>query len=232
MVIYPEIAVENKSSGPIVRGFRNLIFGSQIAVASEKTSRSYLDSLIRTFENCRSGLSNETLESGESAAENFFLDLYNKELPRLEKAVEINAVYLSQEARKDFFDEVRAVLIKVVIPAYVRLAFSFTPRERNDFFLLPGKLHFLERVLWAIGGIILGAFVVWAPFIPLWSKEWVLPFFLAGLIFPDLRKAFSTSRYEGELNRMVARADPRPNARRRLPSQAGRCRSALASRHR
>ncbi|MBI1846842.1 MAG: hypothetical protein HYR86_07705, partial [Candidatus Rokubacteria bacterium] len=96
---------------------------------------------------------------------------------------------------------------QVVVPAYVRLATRFTRRERNGFFLAPDPWHALERVGWAAAGIALGAFVVWAPFIPLWSKEWVLPFFIAGLVFPSLRRAVALKGYEAELNRVVSRAD-------------------------
>ena len=53
----------------------------------------------------------------------------------------------------------------------------------------------------------IGLFVVWAPFIPLWSKEWVLPFTVGGLVFPELRRWLSMRQYEGELNQLVGRAD-------------------------
>lgn len=207
VVIYSDTNVENKPLKSIVQGLKDLLLGPQVGVTGQKALKGYVGSLIQTFENCRPGLSNEMIEGRGPAAEDFFLDLYNKELPRLKKAIEMNEAYLSEETRNDFSSEVCEVLTKVVIPAYVRLAVSFTPRERNDFYLLPHKLHFLERIAWAFAGMILGAFVVWAPFIPIWSKEWVLPFSLAGLIYTDLRKFFSVKRYEGELNRMVANAD-------------------------
>src|SRR5205809_7438744 len=116
---------------PIVQGLRDLLLGSQVGVSGQKALKGYVDSLIQTFENCRSGLSNEMIEGGESSAADFFLDLYNKELPRLSKSIEMNEAYLSEETRKAFFSEVCGVLTKVVIPAYVRLAVGFTPRERN-----------------------------------------------------------------------------------------------------
>lgn len=200
------IFVEKKALKPIAQGFKDLLLGPQVRV-SRQTLRGYVDSLIQTFENFRSGISNEMLARREPSVEDFFVDLYNKELPRLKKAIETNETYLSEDARKDFVNEVCAVLRRMVIPAYVRLAVAFTPRERNDFFLLPEKLHLPERIAWAVAGMILGVFVVWAPFIPIWSKEWVLPFCVAGLIVPDLRKFVSVKRYEGELNRMVAKAD-------------------------
>lgn len=53
----------------------------------------------------------------------------------------------------------------------------------------------------------LGGFVVWAPFIPLWEKEWVLPFVVLGLLFPNIRRYFALRRYQSELNGIVAHAD-------------------------
>jgi hypothetical protein len=49
--------------------------------------------------------------------------------------------------------------------------------------------------------------VIWAPFIPIWEKEWIIPFMLAGLFFPNIRKYLSLRKYERELNQLVARAD-------------------------
>jgi len=96
---------------------------------------------------------------------------------------------------------------KVVLPAYARLASSFTPRERNDFYLTREELHGVERVAWSALGMALGAFVVWAPFIPLWSKEWVLVFAVGGFVFPSLRRYFALRRYQNELGYLVARTD-------------------------
>ena len=48
---------------------------------------------------------------------------------------------------------------------------------------------------------------MWAPFVPLWEKEWVIPFALAGLLFPNLRRFVAQRRYQSELNALVARTD-------------------------
>lgn len=190
----------------IFEGWKAL-FRPQVELSNRKALIGYVDSLIQTFENCRAGLSDHTIAGGEDAAEHYFLDLYNKELPRLQSSIQLHEGYMPAETRARFFDEVCTLLRKVVIPAYVRLALHFTKRERNDFYLVPRHLQFLERIGWAAGGIFLGAFVVWAPFIPIWSKEWVLPFLIAGLIFPSLRRFFSIKQYENELNKLVTKTD-------------------------
>lgn len=166
----------------------------------------FVDKLIQTFEDCRGGLSDETIAQGEKAVEAFFLDLYEKEEGRLDETIRDQPL-LEAPARARLRAEVDGRIRKVIIPAYVRIALKFTPRERNDFFLTPDRMHALERVGLGLAGIVLGALAIAAPFIPIWEKWWVGLFMLAGLAFPELRKLFALRRYENELNGLVGRAD-------------------------
>ena len=166
-----------------------------------------VDSLLQTFENCRVGLSDETLKGGEKAVYAFFLDLYEKEAGRVEETVRLFETGLPAAAPREILARVDELARKVVLPAYARLATRFTERERNDFYLLPESLHGLERFAWGVAGMGLGGFVVWAPFIPLWEKEWVLPFVVGGLLFPNIRRYLALRRYQSELNGIVAHAD-------------------------
>lgn len=167
----------------------------------------FVDSLLQTFENCRAGLSDETLRAGNDAVEVYFAELYEKERHRLAETVSNQALHLSDPARARLLEKVETLIRKVVIPAYARYCARFTLRERNDFYLLPDSLHGAERLLWGAAGLGLGGFVVWAPFIPLWSKEWVLVFAVGGLVFPNLRRVLSLRRYAADLNGVVGRAD-------------------------
>ncbi len=166
----------------------------------------FVDALLQKFENCRAGLTDEAMAQG--GAEAYFRGLYGEpERERLRDAIRLEQPHLDAAARDAMFQQVEALVNTVVIPAYVRLAARFTPRERNGFYLARDPLHGLERAAWAVAGTVVGALVIAAPFIPLWSKEWVFPFFLAGLVFPELRRWWELRRYERELNRVVARAD-------------------------
>jgi hypothetical protein len=167
----------------------------------------FVDSLVQKLENCRAGLSDETLARGAPDVEAWARALYEVELPRLRDAIRIEEPHLTHEAREELFRKVDDLVRKVVVPGWVRLATRFTPRERNGFYALAESLHGLERAGWAVLGMGLGFLVVWAPFIPLWSKEWVLPFTVGGLVFPELRRWLSFRRYEGELNQLVTKAD-------------------------
>jgi hypothetical protein len=166
----------------------------------------FVDSLLQTFENCRHGLSDDTLARPREV-EAFFLALYEKEKSRLQETIHVQEQHLSEPDCRELFERLDERMRQVVIPAYVRLTQLFTRRERNDFYLTRGALHGAERLAWAVGGMAVGGFVVWAPFIPLWSKEWVLLFTLAGLVFPDLRRFLAQRRYQAELNALVARTD-------------------------
>lgn len=178
-----------------------------VGVKRQATHADLVDSLLQSFENCRPGLSDEKIHGNNEEVSQFFLDIYEKERPRLINTINVQESFMSNEAREKFFAEIDSMIRTIVIPGYVRLATSYTPRERNDFYLVPQHFHFLERFGWALAGMLLGGFVVWAPFIPIWSKEWVLPFTIIGLIFPNIRKIFSIKRYENDLNRMVSKAE-------------------------
>ncbi len=166
-----------------------------------------LDSLLQTFENCRPGLTDDILRWGESAVKKYFTEIYEQEWPRLKESVCSAKPHLSGAPAEAFLEELDGLIRRVVIPAYAQEAFRFINRERNDFYLTREGLHGLERVGCCVAGIVVGSFVVWAPFIPLWSKEWILPFALAGLFFPDLRRYWSNRRYEEKLNMIVERTE-------------------------
>lgn len=164
----------------------------------------FVDSLIQSFENCRDGLGDEAIRSGR--AEAYFRARYEPERDRLADVLRLNPL-LGDDARADLFERVDRLVGEVLVPAYVRLAARYTLGERNDFYHSEPRLHGLERVAFAAAGALVGAFAVWAPFIPVWSKEWILPFFVAGLLYPELRRAYRVRRYERELNRLVGRTD-------------------------
>ena len=175
--------------------------------ASVRALDGFVDSLLQTFENCRPGLNDRLLGAQGEAPEVFFTSLYEREIPRLKDIIRREESLLDAPTWEAFYRKVDDLIRTVVIPAYVRLAVRFTPRERNAFYLTAEPFHGLERFGWAVAGVAVGALVVFAPFIPLWSKEWIIPFMLGGLFFPNVRRFLMLRQYEGELNRVVARAD-------------------------
>jgi hypothetical protein len=183
------------------------VFLRLVAPPSKPALDGFVDGLVQTFENCRPALADDVARASSAAIEEYFMALYEKERSRLPEIVGHQGAFLSEEAQADLVRRVDEQVRRVVVPAYARVAAPFTVRERNDFYLARPPWHGAERFAWALAGMLLGAFVVWAPFIPLWSKEWVLVFAIGGLVFPELRRFLAFRRYETELNRVVARAD-------------------------
>jgi hypothetical protein len=167
----------------------------------------FVDGLVQSFENCRQGLSDEAVAKGSTEAERFFLDLYEREIPRLREALGIHAPYLSRGNSEKLFGEIDTLMRRVVIPGYVREASPHTRRERRGFYLVAPQYRIFERIGWTAAGLALGGFIVAAPFIPLWSKEWMLLFMIAGFFFPSVRTLLTVRAYELGLNRLVDRAD-------------------------
>jgi hypothetical protein len=165
----------------------------------------FVDGLLQMFENCRAGLRDDTLGRGREV-EAFFAELYQKERAQLLEAVH-QQQHLAPHAQQQLQERVDERIRKVVLPAYARLAARFTRRERNDFYLAPEPFHGLERVGWAVAGMALGALAIAAPFIPIWEKDWIAVFAVAGLFFPNLRRFLAYRRYQSELNGIVTRTD-------------------------
>lgn len=164
----------------------------------------FVDGVMQKLENCRAALP-DSLEPEEVEA--YIGGLYEAEAPRLHEAVQALAPLVDAPALEKEEAELDGLFRRVLLPAYARAAAEMTRRERNDFYLAKKGLHGLERVGWLMGGILAGTFVVWAPFIPIWSKEAVLPFAATGLFFPELRRYFAYRRYAKQVNGLVAQVE-------------------------
>lgn len=165
----------------------------------------FVDELVQAFENRRPGLKDEALAPAD--AEAYFGASFEAERGRLREALRLADPQLGVAGRERLAGEIATFVGSTLVPAYGRLAARFTAGERNDFYVLRGPLRVLERVGFAAAGLLGGGFLVWAPFIPMWSKHWIWMFGLVGLLFPELRRYFAWKRYERELNALVARSD-------------------------
>jgi hypothetical protein len=187
-----------------MRAMARLLFGGR---PPARMLDGFVDSLVQTFENCRSGLTDETLREGQSSVEPFFHALYEKERSRLRELVRLQQAGLPEAARADLLAKIETRIRDVLIPAYTRVAQKFALRERNDFYALPGGWHAAERIALGAFGMLAALFCLRAPFIPLAAKEWVLIFAIGGLVFPELRRVLAIRRYQSELNDLVRRTD-------------------------
>jgi regulator of protease activity HflC (stomatin/prohibitin superfamily) len=131
----------------------------------------FVDDLVQAFENRRPGLKDEALAPAD--AEAYFAASFEAERGRLREALRLADPQLGVQGRERLAGEIAAFVGSTLVPAYGRLAARFTEGERNDFYVLRGPLRALERIGFAAAGLLGGGFLVWAPFIPLWSKHWI-----------------------------------------------------------
>lgn len=164
----------------------------------------WVDRLLQGFENRRTALPGDVTEERVRA---FYAEHLEAELPALREAARQSGEALAPAAAQALVQESETLARRVVLPGYVRLAARYTRRERNDFYRLSEGLHGLERAGLALAGMLLGLLVVWAPFIPLWSKEWVAVFVVGGLLYPELRRWLAARAYERDVNALVHSAD-------------------------
>jgi hypothetical protein len=166
----------------------------------------FVASILQSFENCRAGLSDEAAREGGSRAEAFFRDLYERERERLGPAAAAQA-HLAPAARAELQARVDALARNVLLPAYTRLACAHTVGERKGFYAAPPSLRELERLGFALLGLVLGALAVYAPFIPVASPLWMIASTVGGFAFPNIRGALARRRYREAIAGLQADAD-------------------------
>lgn len=108
------------------------------------------------------------------------------------------------ETESDLAEDSQFALYKrevdqVLIPRYARLAQQQNQLEQAPRRAWQGR-DLYNRLSWALGFFLVGVFVVWAPFIPIWEK-WI-PFALAALaplvspFLPDLYGAWQNQKHQ------------------------------------
>src|SRR4051812_14419061 len=108
----------------------------------------------------------------------------------VEKALEpVRAAYAESELPHTYFVALEAELRATVPAAWRSVAAPFSALEGRGFGRWRGG-DLTARLVYVLGGLVLGGLVVWLPFIPIWEK-W-LPFALAagGWWLPDAQVAW------------------------------------------
>lgn len=105
-----------------------------------------------------------------------------------------------------YLDALERELIATIPARWRQFAEPFTLDERHTFGVWRGG-DIVARLAYVGGAALLGFFIVWAPFIPIWEK-WV-PFALAGgaWFLPDLQIGFRRRRYARQLGELVLQMD-------------------------
>jgi hypothetical protein len=112
--------------------------------------------------------------------------------------------YLESELPPSYFHALELELSSVLPVAWRAVAVDFTALEARRFGLWRGG-DLVARLVYVLGGMVLGGLLVWLPFIPIWEK-WV-PFAMAfgGAWLPSAQVVWHRHRYARELGRIALR---------------------------
>lgn len=134
--------------------------------------------------------------------------------PEVEAALEETFASELAEARRNFlelfddrpyFERVERTLREVCLPRYARLAEAQTALEQKGYGVWRGG-DLLSRGALALGGLLVGAFLIRAPFVPIPATwDWlVIACALGAPFLPDLQIKLHQRRYSKGLERIVS----------------------------
>jgi hypothetical protein len=108
------------------------------------------------------------------------------------RLTDLRAQFASLGSDADY-ERVKRELEDVLLRRYLVFARGQSERDRA------GGPSIIERLVWAVGGLVLGGFFVWAPFIPI-SEKWV-PFAMMflGPFLPDWQRAWRLRQHARRL---------------------------------
>jgi len=101
-----------------------------------------------------------------------------------------------------YWARARELMREVLVPRWIALARAENELSAKDYGMWRGG-DLLARGAFALGGLVLGGFVVWAPFIPIWEKwiPWAL--FVGGPFIPDAYFWWYRRRYRRKLESLL-----------------------------
>lgn len=105
--------------------------------------------------------------------------------------------------------------VRRTVPArWQAVARDFTAREKKSFGLWRGGDP-VSRLTYVFGGLVVGGFILWAPFIPIWEKWFPFALALAAFFLPDIQTAWHRRRYAralGDIALAMDKTQPRLDA--------------------
>ncbi|HJQ38716.1 MAG TPA: hypothetical protein VKB93_16395 [Thermoanaerobaculia bacterium] len=121
------------------------------------------------------------------------------------KLAKIKEAYAEFGGSPVYWKSLETEVLETAMPQYVEQAKEMNRLERNGFDVWRrGDLS--ARLLFALGGLVLGGIIIELPFIPIF--ETMFAFFLAslGFFYPDLKRFLTERRHAKTLNRLVGDA--------------------------
>ena len=110
--------------------------------------------------------------------------------------------YASRELPAVYLTALEQELLASIPTRWLDSARQFTADERRHFGIWRGGDVIARLSFLAVGGLV-GAFIVWAPFIPIWEKWLPIPLAIAAWYLPDLQASWHRRRYARRLGEIV-----------------------------
>jgi hypothetical protein len=121
------------------------------------------------------------------------------------KLARIKAAYDEFGGAPAYWKSLETEVLETAMPQYIDAAKEMNRLERHGYDVWRrGDLS--ARLLFALGGLVLGGIIIELPFIPIF--ETMFAFFLAtlGFFYPDLKRFIAERRHAKTLNRLVGDA--------------------------
>ncbi len=129
------------------------------------------------------------------------------------KLAEIRASYEEAGGLPSYWQMLEKEVMVATLPQYIKHAIEQTRLEQSNFDLWRHGDP-ASRMIYALGGLVIGGLIWWAPFIPIYEK-WLAPALAGiGFIYPELRRWVFELRHIRMLNRLVGHAEKYQKDRR------------------
>jgi hypothetical protein len=119
--------------------------------------------------------------------------------------------YHEAELPLGYFESLKSEVRAIVPAEWQKVARPFTQREAAEFRLWRGG-DVVARLTYVFLALMIGGFIVWAPFIPFWEKWFPFALSASAWWLPDAQVAWHKRRYArrlGEIARRMGELQPR-----------------------
>jgi hypothetical protein len=122
------------------------------------------------------------------------------------KLEEIRESYVESGGTPAYWQALEREVLETVLPEYIPAALEQTRLEKTRYDLWR-QGDTVARVTFALVGLILGALIVAAPFIPIWEDSFAFVLAVMGLLYPEVKQLVGDLRHSRFLNRLIVHAE-------------------------
>jgi len=151
-----------------------------------------LYAVLQECEHRRRGLSDETIDDDLLA------------IARA-KLAQIKAAFDEFGGSPAYWSEIEKEVLNTAMPQYAPAAAEMNALERSGFQVFR-RGDVAARLLFALGGLVIGSIIIALPFIPIFEDMFAFAMTAGGFFYPDIVRYSTERRYMRFLNRIVADA--------------------------